>query len=128
MAGSIPCLRCGACCARFRVGFYWRETDDQTPAGVPLGLTAPLGHHRRCMLGTDQARPRCIALEGQVGVAVRCAIYAQRPSPCREFTPSYADGRPQERCAAARAAHGLPPVTLADWVDDDDDCHPPQAA
>ena len=123
-----PCLWCGACCARFRVGFYWRETDDQTPGGVPLALTAPLGHHRRCMLGTDQARPRCSALEGQVGVAVSCTIYDQRPSVCREFVAAYVDGQPQERCAAARIAHGLPPLGPTDWRHEDDDSRPPQAA
>jgi hypothetical protein len=28
-----PCVSCGACCAHFRVSFYWAEADD-APGGI----------------------------------------------------------------------------------------------
>ncbi|WP_374212354.1 YkgJ family cysteine cluster protein [Thiothrix subterranea] len=31
-----PCMTCGACCASFRVSFYWGETD-----AAPLALYPP---------------------------------------------------------------------------------------
>jgi len=34
-----PCLSCGACCAAFRVSFYWREADGGESGGaVPPAL------------------------------------------------------------------------------------------
>ncbi len=56
------------------------------------------------MRGTHAKAPRCTALEGTVGEAVRCTLYAQRPSPCREVEPG------DERCTTARARHGLAPL------------------
>ncbi|MFW5752924.1 MAG: YkgJ family cysteine cluster protein [Planctomycetota bacterium] len=108
-------MRCGACCSHFRVSFHWMEADDATPDGVPVELTRPLGFHRRCMIGTDQKQPRCIALLGTVGQEVSCAIHARRPTACREFIASYAQGRREHRCDAVRARYGLPLVGPADW-------------
>ena len=48
-------------------------------------MTEDLTEFRRCMKGTSQKHPRCAALLGEVGSAVRCTIYEGRPSPCREF-------------------------------------------
>jgi Fe-S-cluster containining protein len=62
------------------------------------------------MLGTETTTPRCASLEGRIGASVRCTIYERRPSPCREFKQSWVDGHRNERCDAARAAHGLPPL------------------
>ena len=104
-----PCLSCGACCAWFRVSFYWRECDDQCPGGVPAGLTEDLGPFRRVMKGTGRIPPRCIALEGEVGTSVYCSIYARRPGICREVEASYATGRPSEQCDKARLAFGMLP-------------------
>ena len=39
--------------------------------------------HLRCMRGTNNNPPRCVALAGEVGKQVACTIYGQRPSPCR---------------------------------------------
>ncbi|MBU4610098.1 YkgJ family cysteine cluster protein [Achromobacter sp. GG226] len=101
---SQPCIRCGACCANFRVSFYWAETDMHPEGIVPAGLTVPLTFHHVAMRGTEQRKPRCEVLVGEIGVSVGCQIYAQRPSPCREFEA----GDP--RCDQARARHGLPPL------------------
>lgn len=60
------------------------------------------------MRGTDSQPPRCIALRGEIGSAVSCAIYEFRPSPCREFAPLAAVGKGDAACNAARRRHRLP--------------------
>ncbi|HEY8518717.1 MAG TPA: YkgJ family cysteine cluster protein [Gammaproteobacteria bacterium] len=107
---SNPCLACGACCAYFRVSFHWSETERFLGGVTPTEHTVQVGTHRVAMRGTLGRNPRCVALEGTIGENVRCTIYERRPSPCREFPASWADGRRNERCDRARAAHGLPPL------------------
>ncbi|MCZ8103641.1 MAG: YkgJ family cysteine cluster protein [Burkholderiales bacterium] len=103
--GGADCRRCGACCAAFRVSFHWLELEA---AGLPDACVEPIGPHRVAMRGTHAKSPRCTALEGTVGEAVRCTLYAHRPSPCREVEPG------DERCATARVRHGLAPLGVAD--------------
>lgn len=67
--------------------------------------------HRVAMRGTEYKPTRCVALLGEVGDAVRCTLYEQRASPCREFEASWVDGQHNPRCDEARKAHGLPPLT-----------------
>lgn len=102
-----PCLSCGACCAAFRVSFYWTEADDAPGGLVPVAVTERLNTHLRCLVGTNSNSPHCSMLDGGVPGG-RCTIYEQRPSPCREldaFTPA---GEPDEKCVRARARYGLP--------------------
>jgi uncharacterized protein len=112
-----PCLGCGACCAFFRVQFYWREAnsaDVVTP--VPPGMFEELTDASRCMRGTSaKHHPKCIGLKGRIGEDASCTIYANRPSPCHAFTASYADGKRNERCDQARRAHGLRPLRPDDY-------------
>lgn len=116
-AGKNPCVSCGACCAHFRVQFYWREAnpgDCENP--VPPDLFEELTPQHRCMKGTGKKHhPKCEGLKGRIGKDASCSIYSQRPTPCRAFTASYADGLKHERCDEARAAHGLPPLRPSDW-------------
>ncbi|MFV6593840.1 YkgJ family cysteine cluster protein [Klebsiella pneumoniae] len=109
MSEINPCMTCGACCAYFRVSFYWAEADD---AGglVPSALTEPLTPFLRCMSGTNQRQSRCAALSGDIGDAVHCTIYENRPSPCREFAMSGENGEENDACNRARARYGLPPL------------------
>ena len=107
---SSPCLACGACCACFRVSFHWSETERFLGGVTPPEHTIKVTPHLVAMRGTSQHIPRCTALAGVIGEAVSCAIYEQRPSPCREFRPSWVDGVHSQRCDQARAAHGLPPL------------------
>jgi Fe-S-cluster containining protein len=100
------CQSCGACCAHFRVSFYWTEADDAPGGRVPVSCTEQFTLHLRCMQGTSQASPRCTALDGEVGQWVACRIYEQRPTPCREVLPG------SVQCHSARAAHGLPELHL----------------
>ncbi len=110
-----PCLRCGACCAIFRVAFHWSEAEVSVGGCVPPELTEKLDPHRLAMRASDGPRPRCVALQGTVGVATQCGIYAQRPSVCREVQPSWESGTISLQCDKARLAHGLPLLTPQDW-------------
>lgn len=105
-----PCVSCGACCAYYRASFYWGEADDAPGGTVPVGLTEKFNDFRRVMRGTSQKDPRCIALVGTIGQAVRCSIYELRSSVCREFPPSWQQGVHNERCDRSRLAWGLPPL------------------
>lgn len=111
------CTRCGACCAAFRVDFHCSELVGGNGAlsgeGVPVALTYPVTGSLVRMRGTDEAAPRCIALAGQIGHSVRCTIYAERPSPCRDFAPYAALGIGEDACDRARARHGLAPLSAA---------------
>ncbi|OHC84384.1 MAG: hypothetical protein A3J99_02675 [Sideroxydans sp. RIFOXYD2_FULL_59_7] len=107
MSEGNPCLTCGACCANFRIMLYADEVSP--PGGVPRALVEPVGA-AFCMKGTDRFPPRCIALEGEVGQAVRCTIYEQRPLVCREFNEYEQDGSPNPGCFKLR---GLVPPTVS---------------
>ncbi len=109
MSDSSPCLTCGACCATFRVSFYWAEMRS-AGGWVPDELTEKLNLHRSCMRGTSQAEPRCVALQGEVGREVSCSIYQDRPSPCREFSSNDHPTAYNEGCDKARGRFGLPPL------------------
>lgn len=108
---SNPCVTCGACCASFRVSFYWSEADPALGGQVPAELTLPVNPRLVAMKGTEQKPVHCIALQGAVGAAVSCSIYPQRPSTCHEVMPSWHDGRgADEKCDKARLIHGLEPL------------------
>jgi Fe-S-cluster containining protein len=112
---SNPCITCGACCAHFRVSFYWGEAEDAKPDGVPLSMCDDLNTMYRGMKGTNCVSPRCIALLGDIGVQVACTIYERRSSVCRDFAPAWENGQPNPRCDEARLAYGLPPLTPEFW-------------
>jgi Fe-S-cluster containining protein len=105
-----PCLTCGACCAAFRVSFYWAETDAHPFGIVPAEKTEQLNNFRSYMKGTNAKKPRCESLCGIVGENVSCSIYEKRPSPCRAFEASWENGVHNPDCDRARAKHGLPPL------------------
>ena len=102
------CQTCGACCASFRVDFHPVELAGGAFAwgqGVPREMTVPVTANIVRMLGTDFSEPRCVALTGEIGQQVSCSIYAERPSPCREFDTEHAAcNRARQRCGLARLA------------------------
>lgn len=98
VATESPCVECGACCATYRVSFYWQEADAN---GLPAALTRQITPFHSCMAGTEVHPVRCIALAGTIGQRVSCQVYDQRTSPCREVQVG------DERCNRARANHGL---------------------
>ncbi|KAA0070174.1 YkgJ family cysteine cluster protein [Rhodanobacter sp. T12-5] len=120
-----PCLRCGACCAYFRVAFHWSETETSLGGGVQPELVEKLDPHRVVMRGTYSEPARCVALQGIVGKAAHCGIYSQRPSVCREVQPSWEFGTISPQCDKARLAHGMAVLTPQDWLDPLDADEPP---
>ncbi|BEV07782.1 YkgJ family cysteine cluster protein [Methylophilus sp. DW102] len=98
---SDHCQSCGACCASFRVSFYWAETDAHPLGMVPADMTKKVNETYVCMQGTEIKPVRCVALQGQVGQSVGCSIYALRSSTCREFEAG------SVVCNEARAKIGL---------------------
>jgi len=95
------CQQCGACCAAFRVSFYWAEA---TQLGLPDAHIEQVTAHLAAMAGTNRPEPRCDALQGEIGKQLACLVYSARPSPCRELQPG------DEKCTRARAKHGLAPL------------------
>ncbi|WP_321899854.1 YkgJ family cysteine cluster protein [Paraburkholderia heleia] len=98
---SEACLDCGACCATFRVSFYWTEADTGMGGRTPEELVTQIGPLYVAMRGTDRMQPRCAALNGTIGEKVSCGVYENRSSACREFTAG------DDRCNRARAKHCL---------------------
>jgi len=101
-AGESVCLACGACCAALRVSF---PEGDGLRVPTELTVVTTPGHQRM----RRQPSGACTALRGTVGQGTTCAIYAQRPEPCRAFEPSTPEV-PNPYCDEARATFGLPPV------------------
>ena len=99
ISAQDACLSCGACCAYFRVSFYWSEGET-----MPEDWVEPITPVYSCMKGTNQAKPRCVALSGEIGQQVACTMYEQRSSSCKEVQAG------DEQCAKARAAHNLIPL------------------
>jgi Fe-S-cluster containining protein len=106
-----PCRACGACCATWPVQF---DRTEVTEALRPHVLPGPTPRYA-LLAGTEGDAPRCAALKGTVGDRCRCTIYPDRPSPCREVEASLAHGERDITCDEARARHGLPRLTFADW-------------
>ncbi|MGL5402238.1 MAG: YkgJ family cysteine cluster protein [Acinetobacter sp.] len=99
VASSDACVSCGACCANYRVSFYWAEAER-----MPANMVEPLTAVYSCMKGTNQAQVKCIALQGEVGQQVSCSIYAIRSTTCKEV--KIAD----EQCNKARLKYNLIPL------------------
>lgn len=92
------CLSCGACCAAYRVSFYWSEAKE---LGLADEMTEKVNNWRVCMAGTNHRSPLCRGLQGIVGRQVFCLVYEKRPSPCRELQPG------DDKCNRARVRYGL---------------------
>lgn len=113
-AYPVSCTSCGACCAAFRVSFHRSELAGPERRGVPPAMAVVEVGNTMRMCGTDEHTLRCVALQGTVGESVSCSIYADRPSPCREFGALADVGIYERACNRARARHGLPPLPVDD--------------
>lgn len=80
---------------------------DTRGGQVPAALTEPYTATTVCMREHPDMPGRCIALAGEVGMAVRCTIYHRRPEACREFAPLTLVGHGDAACNAARRRRGL---------------------
>jgi len=98
---AFDCQSCGACCAVFRVSFYWSESTLHPEGTVPRHLVTPISPYHVAMNGTLQSPVRCACLSGEVGKSVSCDIYPLRSSTCRECEVG------SENCLRARVAVGF---------------------
>ena len=99
ISAQDACLTCGACCAFFRVSFYWAEGES-----MPAKAVEPLTAVYSCMKGTNQQQPRCVMLIGEIGQQVSCNMYEQRSSSCKDVQAG------DVQCHKARAGYGLIPL------------------
>src|ERR1044072_3560102 len=95
-----PCRPCGACCSYSRNWPRFTTEDDAALDLIPQAFVNEKLSGMRC------DGERCSALQGKVGVATSCAIYAMRPEVCRTCMPGDAE------CAPARRSCGLAPVVV----------------
>lgn len=103
------CRGCGACCATYRITLPRIELASRG-GQVPDALTDPYTATTACMREHPDIPGRCIALEGEIGAEVNCAIYERRPEACREFAPLAAIGVGDAACDEARRRQGLAPL------------------
>jgi Fe-S-cluster containining protein len=89
------CRSCGACCAYSADWPRFSLESEAELAKIPREFVDDAERGTRCVGN------RCAALEGVVGRATACAIYAVRPHVCRECMPG--DGA----CLEARRHFGL---------------------
>ncbi len=103
---GVHCDPCGACCREAFDAVPVGPEDEATARAHPeLVRTDPDGWRELLRVPGLNGGTRCAALRGD-GAAdrpFRCAIYADRPSPCRDLMP----GEPN--CLYARRRVGLSP-------------------
>ena len=91
-----PCQSCGACCAYSETWPRFSTESDAALELIPAKLVNARGSGMRC------EGDRCAALQGKIGVATSCTIYAVRPEVCRTCMPGDVE------CTTARRKFGLP--------------------
>jgi Fe-S-cluster containining protein len=95
---SSCCQSCGACCAYSANWPRFSTESEEELAAIPEALVNARGSGMRC------EGDRCAALQGRIGEATACGIYAVRPEVCRTCMPGDAE------CAMARRKFGLPAI------------------
>ena len=122
---SYDCQACGACCSNLPANraqgvAYWVELSPRDRLLERRDLVRK--HVTYDRHGVPHLRMAhdgsCLALRGTIGDEVTCAIYADRPSPCRRVQAG------DESCERSRAAFGLAPPTPIDLglLDPPDGC------
>jgi Fe-S-cluster containining protein len=95
---TTVCQSCGACCA---YSANWPRFSTETDAAIER---IPERFVNERLSGMRCQGERCAALEGEIGLATSCGIYALRPEVCRTCMPGDAE------CAMARRKYGLPVI------------------
>jgi Fe-S-cluster containining protein len=93
------CQACGACCAYSAEWPRFALESEQALAAIPRAYVDEARGRMRCN------GDRCSALEGEVGVATACTVYAVRADVCRECLPG------DEACTIARQRFSLPAIS-----------------
>jgi len=115
---EFDCLSCGACCVatvpeqdayaettwtderKLGRAFVRLNIVRPTRAGMTdRGMQVPHGAIKTVQRGGEAV---CVALEGDVGVAVKCSVYSRRPRVCRS---SCSPG--DDVCRDDRRRHGI---------------------
>lgn len=89
----------------FLLGWTWQCW----PKG-PVSLTEQISPLYRCMCGTNQKAPRCVALTGTPDKNAYCSVYKNRPSTCRGFAMSDENDNLNEACNRTREKYELPEI------------------
>lgn len=95
---SSLCQSCGACCAYSANWPRFSIESDEALEQIPPAFVNARQSGMRCK------DDRCSALQGKIGAATACGIYAARPEVCRTCMPGDAE------CAMARRKFGLPAI------------------
>ena len=95
---SSHCQSCGACCGYSANWPRFSVESDEELAAIPETLVNERQSGMRC------DGDRCAALQGTIGEATACGIYAVRPEGGRTGMPGDAE------CAMARRKFGLPVI------------------
>ena len=91
---NYDCQKCGACCSfKWSWPIFKRDRSDAT------GIPAEMQRTDYPLMKTENNR--CVALEGEVGTAVKCSVYNCRPTACRLFEPG------SKLCLEARSKLGI---------------------
>jgi len=98
---SSLCQSCGACCCYSQNWPRFSVESDEELALIPSGFVNARQSGMRC------EGDRCSALQGEIGKATACGVYAVRPEVCRTCMPGDAE------CAMARRKFGLPTIETA---------------
>ena len=96
------CTTCGVCCdallivpitkaASERFSEFWDIVPDETAPETVIERVLP----------RDTESGRCIHLAGKLGSDISCRIYADRPTPCRDFEVG------SDRCHGYRRLYGF---------------------
>jgi Fe-S-cluster containining protein len=93
---ASPCQSCGACCSHSSEWPRFTLEDDAALDLIPEKFVNDALSGMRC------DGERCSALNGKIGVATSCGIYAVRPEVCRTCQPG------DTECNIARRGYGLP--------------------
>ena len=97
---SSCCQSCGACCSYSANWPRFSIESDEELAAIPETLVNERQSGMRCV------GDRCSALQGDIGKATACGIYAARPEVCRTCMPG------DTECAMARRKFGLPTIAI----------------
>lgn len=98
---SSCCQGCGACCGYSQNWPRFSIESEEALALIPEALVNARQSGMRC------EGDRCSALQGEIGKATACGIYAVRPDVCRTCMPGDAE------CAMARRKFRLPAIEAA---------------
>jgi Fe-S-cluster containining protein len=104
-SAPVPdCQTCGACC----IAVPWVDVklSDETSAENCWDITIEAQNGETIVsrqLRRDAETGNCLALRGEAGKTVECAIYEARPDDCRKFEAG------SDKCHALRRAYELEP-------------------